>query len=499
MAFNYLNEALRKQIIDEIKQQENINRKQISIAQYEIMKDRILNQVKNYLLGFYSAETLEEMPIFGCINLAKRIIQEEAAIYDSCPDREFEGVSEDQEEKLEELYKELKVDTKMKIANQYYKLQQQAHLQVVMVDGKLKIRNNLAHQLDAVPSPNDPEQADAYILSGFDKNMYAPRTSTTDGINEVIADADDYKANTERLAWWSKEFNFITDKEGSIVSGEDVLNPLGVIPFVEISEEKDGEYWVRPGCALTDFTIQWNASLSDLAHIVRMQGFAQAWFKGAQDMIPEKIQIGPSFVIKLPINANNPVDTDFGFANPSPDLAGSIAFNESLLSAFLTSRGIDPTLVNTKGVSEKYSSGLERLLSMINMFAPAKADFDLFLKAEQDLFNIIKAYINTYSGTDMLKYDIGQIPDNASVKVKFTEPQMVLTEQDKLTQLKDKIELDIMSTVEAIMEDRDVSRDEAVQIANQIAIDKALTNQAMIGLVTQKVTTTNVTTEESEA
>lgn len=468
-SFDYSNSELRTEIINQIKLDENIKRKQVSLAQFEIMKDRILESVTQYLKGFYSEETIQEMPIFGCINLAKRIIENEAAIYRHAPERKFTGVTDDQAAILAQVYKDMNANTRFMKANKYYKLQEQTHLNIVTSMGQLKLRALLSHHLDIVPSPEDTETGDAFILNGFDKSLYAPRLVGSDGIDSKIADADDYKQSLKRLALWSDDQNFIMDEKGKIVSGDDLSNPIGIAPFVDISDDKDNEYWVRSGTATTDFTIQWNASISDLAHIVRMQGFAQAWFKGAENMIPEKIQIGPSFVIKLPINPNAPVDTDFGFANPSPDLSGSIQFVEMILSAFLSSRGIDPKLINTKGESSKtFASGLERLLAMIDMFAPAKTDFDLFMSAEQRVFNIVKAYLNTYQGTDVLKYRIGQLSDEAQVEVKFHEPEMIQSESDKLANIEKKREMGLMSRTQALMDLYGVSKEAAMEIAKSI-------------------------------
>jgi hypothetical protein len=471
--FNYSAPGLMKQIAQDIDSTENKRRKRVSFSQGEILRDILLPAVEAYLRTFFREETIRNMPIFGSINLARRIIKNEASIYSTPPKRTFEGVSEEQALKLEEVYADMCANQKLKTANEYFKLQDQTHLNIVPVEGKLKMRAIMLHQLDAVPSPVDPEKADAYILNGYDRSLYIPRYGEvagvpSDGINQKIGDPDDYQSNLKRMALWSDDQNFITDKDGNVLS-QDTENPLKMKPFVEIVGQKDNEYFTRGGTALTDFTIQWNASISDLAQIVRMQGYSQAWFKGEENMIPEEIQLGPAFIIKLPINANKVVDTDFGFASPSPDLAGSIQFVEMILSAFLTSRGIDPKLVNTKGESSaSYSSGLERLLAMVDMFAPARADFDTFRKAEEQLFEIVKAYINTYQGTGILNYNIGKIPDSAKVSVKFHEPEMIQGESEKLANIEKKRELGLMSRKKSIVDLYGVSDEEAEKMIEEI-------------------------------
>jgi hypothetical protein len=472
-----LNGINRKMILDEIKGDENEQRKSVSYSQYEIYKDKILPHVKTNLGAYYSHETMLEMPIIATINLARRIVHQEAGVYKNPPKRIFTGVSPEVSVQLEKIYQDMTVNHRMMKANVFYKLQDQAHVYVRLINGKLKIANLMNHQLDAVPNAVDSEIADAYLISGYDVSLNDKNSAFdkgldqayggrlySDNLNQKIADADDKKSSSERYAVWSKDLNFIMDGKGNIVSGQDPMNPIMEIPVVDISQDKDHNYWAQIGTALTDFTIQFNSAMTDLNQIVRMQGFAQAWYKGASDMIPENLQVGTNLVLKLAVNPNNPVDTDFGFANPNPDIAGSISYLESLLSAFLTSRGLDARLVSTKGDSVKYASGLERLLAMIELFEPSKQDFDVFKKAEKNLFKIIKAYINTYAGTDLLSYDISMIPDDADVEVVFHEPQSVITETEKLDLISRRLELGLINRVEAVAADRNISIQEAEKL-----------------------------------
>lgn len=460
---------MRKMIIAEIDSEENKRRKEESLQQFEILKDRCEPFVIEYLKKFYQEDSICELPIVSSINIGRRIIQQEAAVYDIAPERSFTGVSEEQSAKILKLYEEMGVNQKMLKANQFYKAEDQTHVQVTLSKGKLKIRNLMGHHLDAIPSDLDATEAEAYLVSGYDRSAYLPRLkSYQDLMDQKIADPDDYEESLKRIAVWTNELNFIMDKDGNVVSGDEVLNPLELMPFVDISVDKDSEYFVRSGHATSQFTIQFNGSVTDLAQIVRMQGFAQAWFKGSEEIMPQNLRIGPNIVLKLPINPERPAETDFGYATPNSDLSGSIEFLNTVLSSFLSSRGIDPKTINTRGESQTYSSGFERLLSLIEQFKPSKQDFAVFKKAEKQLFKIIKAYINTYSGTDLLQYDIGPIPEGADIEVKFFEPQSVLSENEKVDLLQKKIDLGLISKVEAIMYDRGLPEEEAEKVLEKI-------------------------------
>lgn len=479
MPLNYLNYEVRKSIIEEISSNENKERKQISLGQYEIFKDRLLAQVRAYLSTFNSENTLRQMPIIAAINLARRIVKKEASIYKNPPERMFSNLSEDQEKVVRKVYEDIKANSVLMRSNEFYKLQEQNHLYLIPVGGKLKLKALLSHQVDAVPSDIDTEYAEAYMISGYDKSSFLPSLAgESDGINQTIGDTDDYKSGTKKFVLWSKDFNFIMNDKGAITSGEKVENDLQAIPIIDVASHKDNEYWIRCGCSLTDFTIQYNAANSDLGMIVRMQGYSQAIVVGHPDMIPKEIEVGPAKIIKLGVDANNPVDTRFEFASPSPDLGGSLQYLENLLSSFLTSRGLDPSTVNGKGSAEKYASGLERLLAMIEMFEPAKEDFDVFQDVEKKLFKLIVKYLNTYANTEVLEYRCSTISEDAEVMVKFAEPTAVVSESERLDNIRTKYEMGAMTDVEKIADIRKVSKEKAEEIYAEITADTGVSSDA---------------------
>lgn len=468
--YNLMNPNLRAQIIEESKTTENTERKKMSFEQYEIFRDRILQPVKRYLEGFYSKATIDNTPIVASVNLARRIVMKEASLYSKEPERKFYNVTPEQEELLKRVYDDLKIDTIMQRLNQNFKLQDQAHCYVAVRNGKLKLMPMLAHQLDVVPSSGDPEEGEVYLINGFDRvSAEIKVTEDGDSMNQLIADEDDYKESMKAVAVWSPLFNFVMNEEGAIYPAPDYANPIGVVPFVDIFAMKDGEYWVRSGNSITDFTVQYNAALTDLGNIVRMQGFGQAYMKAPQNMMPDNIQVGPNFILRLPIDPNNPVGTDFGFANANPDLAGSLAYIEGLLSSFLTSRGVDPKVVNTKGEAVKYTSGVDRLLAMIEQFEATEADAELFEDAENRLLKIIIAYLNTYGGSPVLPdYPQMNIGMDAYVDIEFSKPQAIQSDAEKLANIQQRLELGLISRVEAVMADRDIDKEQALEVMKEI-------------------------------
>lgn len=467
----------RKAILKDINSDENKARKAESLRQFEIFKDRQKKYVVEYLKTQFSEKTVKEMPIVSSINLARKCIKSEASIYKTSPERMYEKFSnEKQAEALYDMYNDNGWDAKFLQANEYFKLQQQVHLMWGIRKGEIKPRVMLGHHLDVIPDPEDPEVGAVYIISTFNKRDYI---KATDGVDQKIADTDDFKKSLERYVVWSGEYNFTMDGHGKIIS-EEIDNPLrdaegnGVIPIIDIAGSKDNEYWIRSEESVTDFSVQFNGSVSDVKNVVRMQGWGQAVVKGPKELMSEEFQIGLNKVIHLVIDPNNPAETSFEYVTANPDLMGSLEFLKALISMFLSSRGLDSDEIKFDGTAKSFSSGIERLLAMIEKFEASKSDLDLFEKAEKQSFDILRALINTYSNTGVLnkKWDIGEIPKDAYITIKFAEPQMIETEDEKLARIEKKMNMGLMSRVKAYMELWEVDEDTAVKELAEIDAEK---------------------------
>jgi hypothetical protein len=201
-----------------------------------------------------------------------------------------------------------------------------------------------------------------------------------------------------------------------------------------------------------------------------MQGWGQAYLIAEQDLIPENLQVGPNYVLKLPVNPQSQVRPEFGFASASSDVSGSMEFVTSLLSMFLTSRGIDPKLVSTTGESEKFTSGLDRLLSMVQNFEASSEDFARFKTAEAELFEIVKAWHNESRGEGGLDdaYLAEPISDEVDLSVTFAKPEMIQSDAEKLQSIRERLELGLITQAEAVARDRGITVEQAEEMLAMI-------------------------------
>jgi hypothetical protein len=377
--------AIRKSIVEEITSEENKRRKAESLKRFEILSGRQEKYIVDKLRSEFSLKTVNEMRKITSVNIAQRVVNEQASIYKAEPHREFSDLSEEQDAHVENIYKYAKANVQFKKANKVFKANSQAIMQVVPSDGIISFRVFWPHQVDVIPDEMNPEKAYAVILSVFDKYQYLvgdsgsndlanvskttglATSSYTDGTNQKIGDPDDYaELASKRFEVWTNELNFIMDGHGNVVSGPEVENPIGKLPFVDIYVDKDFEYWVRRPNNAFDFTIDQGAMLCDIATIIKLQGYAQAVISA--EKAPQDMTIGPNHILFLEQNQSNAVQPKFEFVSPSPDLGNTLQFYDSLLRVFLSSIGADPRTVSGSLEAKTFSSGIERLLATIERF-----------------------------------------------------------------------------------------------------------------------------------
>jgi hypothetical protein len=468
-----------KSIIQEIESDENKRRKAEHEKRSRVYNDYQREYVLEMLRNEFSEQTVREMRTMTSINLCRRIIDEMASIYKRKPEREFKEVNETQEDGIETIYQDAKVDTFLKRANQKYKLHHQCAVQVIPKDGKISLRVLSPNHYDVIPNPENPEEALAYVISAYDKtladnainaqkdiqgNYYGSKNqSAPDGVNQKIADEDDWKQKQKFYVVWTNESVIKLDSDGNVVSND--VNPIGMLPFIDVAAEKDFEFWVRRGSGVSEFNLDFLVVCSDTVNTNRLQSYAQPVI--VAEKIPESVTVGPQHILFLPLDPTRPeVKPSFEFASPNPDLKSSLDLQDRLINYFLTAQGISPKTISGTAESQKFTSGLERLLAMIERFEASQSDIDLFIDVENKLFTIMRAWYEAISGTDALdqKYNFGAWPESSYLSVDFKGPEAVQTEADKEDSVIKRLDSGLISKVEAIAELRGISIEEAKKI-----------------------------------
>lgn len=484
--------AVRRKIIEEINSSENKSRKLAEQRKFDIYRKRQAEYVLERLQDEFNADTVRNMRKVLSINPCKRIVDEQASLYVEEPVRHWTNTENDLEkEMLEEIYSCGNVNPQMRLANRYFKLHGQSCLYIIPKDGKLMTRALTVKDYDVIPDEDDPEKAYAYILNVMDLSRTKTTPSMaqdtpsqaaytqTDGRNEQIADANDGKGVSNRYIFWTEEMHFTCDSQGLITSeafagdganaaGPIQPNPIGRLPFVDIANEKDFQFFVRIGSDVAEFVIDFLTQLSDLANTCRLQNYSQAIVYSTEE--PKSLNLGPNKVIWLKMDPNMPeAKPQFVFESPSPDIAGTLEFLNVQLKMFLSSVGLNPGTVSGKNEMEKFTSGIDHLLSNLDKFKASKEDMDVFRKAEYEVFDVIKAWHGVMKDvTDEKKLNddliTASISEKTELDMSYHEPQAVMTASETEDYCIKAVDKNLMTRKEAVKRMYKVDDDRADEI-----------------------------------
>ena len=481
-----------KSIITEIESDQNKRRKAEHAKRHDVYNDHQRPHVLTALMNEFSPRTVQEMRTCTSVNLARRMVDEMASVYKRAPERTVEleaqaGEETEQQKALKDgilhLYDACRVNVAMKRANQKYKLHDQCAIQVIPKEGKIVLRVLAPHQYDVIPDAENPEVAAAYVISTYDRGQLDDQTTGAQDIqgsgigsknevadkagNAIIADSQDYLGPQKRYIIWTAEQVITADARGNVI--QVVPNPIMALPFIDVAHWKDFEFWVRRGSGVVEFAIDFSVVLSDTVNTNRLQSYAQAVITA--EKAPEAMTVGPQHVLFLPLDPSRPeMKPSFEFVNPNPDMKSSLELQDRLLNYFMSSRGIDPKAISSDGKTQSYTSGLERLLAMIERFEASQDDLDLFQGVEWQLYLLLRAWYNAIRGTTLLNpdYDFGEWPEDAVVVTKFCQPQMLQTESEREQSVVYRLDNGLISRVEAIMQLRGVSKEEAEKVLQEI-------------------------------
>lgn len=480
---NWFDADFRLRIIDEITGEENLSRKRFEQRKFDVYRNRQDRYVIEKLEAELKADFVRRMRKVLSINPCKRIVDEMASLYRTEPDRQFANSSDNELAQIEAIYHHGMIDAKMRLANAYYKLHDQAALFVVPRDGRLEVRVMSPKDYDVIPDETNPEKARAYIFSVWDVDLHSSYRDeseqgeyrqdyfSNDQRNQKIADDSD-RLQAREFIVWDKEVHFTMNGRGEVI-GEIMPNPIGRLPFVDIAIEKDYQFFVRRGSGVVEFTIDLLAQLSDLASISRMQGYSQAIISSPEE--PKSITVGPDRVLWLKKDPNPGMpEPSFEFASPSPDLAGGLEIIDSQVKMFLSSQGVDVSVVSGKGEKRSFASGVDHLLANIDKFQASQQDMALFRWVEYELFEILKAWSNVMQGVPVenggLISDLQQatISDAVQMSVKFEAPHAVQTQSEVEDSVIRLMESGLMSRKQAVMRLYQVDEEKAEEIMSEI-------------------------------
>ena len=486
---------VRKQIIEEIKGDENQERKRSAYKRYLVFKDRSKDFVLEHLQATFDASTVSEMLYsLANISICRKVIDKLARVYNAGVQRAILG-SDEGTQNIEQLSKKLCVNTELKKANKFLKLQKNLAFYIkpcpaTEQNGQekytIKLEPMNPYLYDAVENFYDRTKPMAFILSDFD---YVPTNYTTldaatvnrtttqipnavkqgDGKDQMIADSPD-DAKHKTYIWWTDSYHFTTNGTGEIIS-ESIENPIKRMPFVNFALDQDGQFWAQGGDDLIDGSILINSVMTHNQHVAVTQGYGQFYMMGKN--LPRNIKIGPSKSLLMEYDEGEP-KPEIGFASSTPQLDSLRMLVESYIALLLTTNTLSTSSVSSSlQQSNSAVSGVALMIDKAESMEDVEDQRQIFRDKEPEMWDIINRWINIYG--DQLVDDLKglQLPNDFELLLKFIDPQVVMSEQEKLQNLKIRKELGLDSMIDLLMKDNpDISKEQAEEKFKMILEEK---------------------------
>jgi len=489
---------VRRAIIEEIKGSENQARKHEAYKRYLCYKDKTKDFVVEQLLRQFDQSTVEEMQYcVANVSFVRKIIDKLARVYNNGVKREI-VMDEPATENLHQLEKELDFNTYIRQANKFLKLQKNLAFYVKpcpvsQANGAerytIKLDALNPYLYDVVEDYYDRTSPMAYILSDFD---YAPTLYTTKdpayagragseikGVNpqtnrrdDIIADDPD-DAKTKAFIWWTNQYHFTTDETGEIISGEEILNPIGELPFQNFALDQDGQFWARGGQDLIDGSILLNSVMTHNQHVAVTQGYGQFYMRGKN--LPRNIKVGPSKAILMEYQEGEPVP-ELGFATASPQIDALRGLVESYIALLLTTNNLSTSSVSSSLNGQAAApSGIAMVIDKAESMEDVNDQRQIFIDNEPAIWRKINKWLAVY-GDAMVDGLRGlSLPENFEdgFVIHFNEAPIILSEAEKLANLKARKELGLDTMIDLVMKDNpSFSYEQAEEKLKQILEEK---------------------------
>ncbi len=500
-----LNPEVRKQIIESILGDENVKRKNEAYKRYELYKDQTKRYVREILLKQFDQSTVNEMSyVMSNISIVRKVVDKLAKVYAYGTERSIDGNAEATKQ-IEEFAKAVQMDTQMKKNNRYLKLQKNTMVYVKPcpveeMDGSVKYKIKLEvlnpYLYDVIEDSYDREKPMVVILSNYKKNNNTMKYTTGDasivdrgvnkragepqgdGVDQPIADTpiDEQLNEAGTFVWWSKRFHFTTDVKGQIISAPgEITNPILKLPFASFNIDQDGNYWAQGGDDLIDAGILVNAMVTNVQHVGVVQGYGQFWMRGKK--VPSNITVGPTKCIKLEYEEGDPVP-EIGFASSSPQLNELKALIEMYMALTLTTNNL-----STKGVStslqggQDFPSGIAMVLDAAESMEDVVDQRQIFLDKEPEIWSIASSWQAVYGQKKLLAkpFDEIKLPPDPVVTTKFVDKPVIMSEAEKLANIKVRKELGINTMIDLVkMDNPGITNEQAQAKLLEITKDKML-------------------------
>jgi predicted SnoaL-like aldol condensation-catalyzing enzyme len=453
-----------KKIVEEIESDENVTRKRVAWNSNQVRTGKLKPYVEQRIKEMYPLT--HSMYTVTDYSVLSKVVNKKAKAYKEPPIRRIPEA-----DKATQIYQELldkyAFNQAMKFLDQSYNQHKHALIACFMdrISGPStgsqyfwKFYSLEPYEYDVIK--DDDGKVKVVILS------YPTDTLTSgqgDGYNALIAESGSAdESQRERFySFWTNEYHLTVKVTGK--KGEDKLviefvptegnpksvNPYGILPFVYAPMDFDKNY--PNSSPLPMQTVEFNALMSVYLTSANMQvGVLRVSHPEKQKI--SVVSHGLYTALDCP-QSSRPEDkpTEMEFISPTPNMSGHKEAIVTYLTSILDEQGISGSQVVNP--SEDFSSGFDRLLAQADVQSIIEENQELYLKVEQAVYNIISKQLASVNQN---------ILPEASLQVIYKKPKVMISDKEKLENLKLMKELGLWAEWELIQQyDPNLSENEA--------------------------------------
>jgi hypothetical protein len=472
-----LDEGFRAKVIQEIEQSENKSRKYDAYKRYQCYKDMTNHYVMSLLMRQFEKSTVEEMRYaLSNISIVRKVIDKLARVYSNGVTREISG-DETATKKLKEIEKKFNLNDKLKTTNRFLKLHKNTAVFVKpypIAEDPSKYAVCLEilqpYLYDVCESIYNRTQPVVFIQSDY----VHPSTDLADldvnslkisgnSVDETIANVPNDKGSSfdKNYTFWSKNYHFVTNAQGKIISKDNAANPLKNVNHINFAIDQDGNFWAAGGNDLIDGAVLINAVITHTTHVGVNQGYGQFYMIG--ENLPRTVKVGVNKAIIMEYKKDEQAEPKAGFLTASPQLDALRSLIEMYIALYLTTNNLSTSGVSTQlGSGTSAASGIALILDKAESLEDVQDQRQIFIDNEVKIISAINDTLKAYGPNLADEYKNLILPDGfePNYVVKFNDATPIMSESEKLANIKLRRELGLDTRLAMIMRD-DPSLDEA--------------------------------------
>lgn len=456
MAIDLLDKNVLFQIFSESNKSEEKDRRKHAFNAYQVYSgnQRIYTERE---LGRTRPKSWQSYTISD-ISVSKMVTDKRAQAYNEAPIRSING-NQQKTEALGQIYTEANASRELQFLDTVFNLQRYALMWVNYREEEAQYQFLTLQPYEFI-LVRDKDTGKLLVVGlNYPSNELTSDARNNDaksgdGISDLIAESQaDSAASGETWVFWSDN-NHVQVRHTSVkevVNGVEVLkknieyveipdnpkmvNPLGTIPFVLISNDTSVDYpTVNP---ITEQSITFNVQQSETLTAKNIHGSGIQVFK-----YPEKFQgrfskmsQGQTQAVELP-QSNNPDDkpTDFEYKTSGAQLGPMLESDLSYLKQILEEHGIENKNMDLGSTDQL--SGVSRAIAGSSVQKIIEKNQQMYSGLEKEMFTIIKAW-DELNKTRLFSKD-------DELQIVYQKPKVMVSDRETLDNIKLMLELEVI-------------------------------------------------------